>query len=161
MERVFSQTFGVVGAIIERDGRFLLVKESQAGRPDHGKWSHPAGWIDVGEDPREAVAREVREETGFRFTPTHLLGVYSLVRRDLAEHLGATPHAIKLLFMGTISDDQTTELGDDVSEVSWFTPEQIHSMDSATLRDSDIKQMVRDYVAGRRYPLESLRHTVA
>ncbi len=44
--RVFTQTFGAVGTILEGDGKILLVKE--AGGRDKGKWSHPAGWIDVG-----------------------------------------------------------------------------------------------------------------
>lgn len=91
MKRVFSQTFGVVGAIIEKGGKILLVRDFGKGHPDHGKWSHPAGWIDVGENPVDAVKREVKEETGFDFTPTYILGAYSLVRRDVEKALGATP----------------------------------------------------------------------
>ena len=82
--RVFSQTFGVVGGLLEKDGKFLLVKESKRKGPDDGKWSQPAGWIDVGEDPVAAGKREVEEETGVEFTPTAILGVYSLVREDVA-----------------------------------------------------------------------------
>ena len=66
-ERVFTQVFGVVGAIIEKEGKILLVKE--AGTHDKGKWNQPAGWIDVGEDPIEMVKRELKEETGLDFNP--------------------------------------------------------------------------------------------
>ena len=48
MQRVFTQTFGVVGALLVRDGKILLVKE--AGKMDNGKWNQPAGWPEVGED---------------------------------------------------------------------------------------------------------------
>jgi len=62
MKRVFTQTFGVVGAIIEKEGKILLVKETK--KVAKGLWNHPAGWIDVGENPFEAVKREVNEKVG-------------------------------------------------------------------------------------------------
>jgi len=155
MKRIFTQTFGVVGAIIEKEGKILLVKEAKKKR-DTGKWNHPAGWIELGEDPIEGVKREVKEETGLDFTPTHILGIYSLVRKDLKP----IHHPIKIIFIGDISDEETKELSDDVSEKKWFTPEEIENMDSNTLRDLDIKQMVKDYFEGKRYPLELLTHTI-
>jgi ADP-ribose pyrophosphatase YjhB (NUDIX family) len=158
-ERVFTQTFGVVGAILERDGQILLVRESNLTHPDHGKWNQPARWLDIGESPLDAVRREVLEESGFTFTPQHLLGVYSLVRGNLTKQFGATPHAIKLIFIGDISDTQIA-LHDDVSETKWFSPEEIKAMDSNTLRDLDIKQEVKDYFSGMRFPLSLVTHTI-
>ena len=160
MKRVFSQTFGVVGGILEKDGKFLLVRESQRGLPDDGKWNQPAGWIDVGEDPVAAGKREVEEETGFEFTPTGVLGVYSLVRKDVEKELDGLPHAIKIIFIGEFSERNNT-LQDDITDTKWFTPEEIYAMDNSTLRDLDIKQMVRDYLAGKNYPLGIIIHTVA
>lgn len=159
MKRVFTQTFGVVGALIVKDGKVLLVKES--GTDDKDKWNQPAGWPDVGEDLVLAAKREVEEETGYEFNPTHLLGVYSLVREDLKEKRGATPHAIKLIFIGEISDEPVKEVFGDVSEVKWFTPDEIEQMDLSSLRDLDIKQMVKDYFSGKRFPLEVIEHTVS
>lgn len=156
-KRVLTQTFGVVGAILERDGKILLVKEAQ--EVAKGLWNHPAGWIDVGENLIEAVKREVKEESGFGFEPTHILGVYSLFKKNLKERFGITPHAIKVIFIGKISDNKTGELHDDVSETKWFTPEEIYQMDINTLRDMDIKKMVKDCFAGKSYPLDFLTHT--
>jgi len=156
-KRVFTQTFGVVGAILEKDGKILLVKEAK--ERVKGMWSHPAGWIDVGENPMEAVKREVKEEAGFGFEPTHILGVYSLFLENLKERFGITPHAIKIIFIGKISDNKIGKLYNDVSETKWFTPEEIYQMDINTLRDPDIKKMVKDYFAGKRYPLDFLTHT--
>ena len=151
--RVFTQTFGVVGAIIERDGKFLLVKETKPSAKD--KWSHPAGWLEVSENPIDAVKREVQEETGFEFTPTSILGIYSLDK----DEAGITHHAIKITFLGNISDKETSGLADDVSETKWFTPEGIENM-GEELRDLDIKQMIKDYLSGKKYPLNLLTHTV-
>jgi ADP-ribose pyrophosphatase YjhB (NUDIX family) len=161
VERVFTQTFGVVAAIIERDGRFLLVREYHPTHPDHGKWNQPAGMLEVGEDPLSAVRREVLEETGYTFKPTGLLGVYSLVRQDLETFERGTPHPVKLIFVGEIGSEPVQPLADDISEVGWFTPAEIKAMEAKTLRDVDIKQEVRDYLAGRRFPLDIVHHRVA
>jgi len=155
MKRVFTQTFGVVGAIIERNGKILLVKETK--ETAKGKWSHPAGWLEVGEDPIDAVKREVKEESGFDFEPKHILGVYSLFKKES----NVIHHSIKLIFIGDISDKEVAELADDVSETDWFPPEEIEKMDSKTLRDLDIKEMVKDYFLGKKYPLNLITHTIS
>lgn len=162
MQRVYTQVFGVVAALIEREGRFLLVKENFGpAHPDDKKWNLPAGWIDVGENPLDAVRRETKEETGYEFTPTHFLSVSSLVRADIAEQFGSTLHALKLVFMGTISKKPIASLEGDTSEIRWFTAQEIDAMDAQTLRDVDIKRLVRDSLDGIKYPLEIIHHTVA
>lgn len=155
MKRVFTQTFGVVGAIIERNGKILLVKEAK--ETARGKWSHPAGWIDVGENPIDAAKREAKEETGLDFAPTHILGVYSLAKYNA----NIAHHSIKIIFIGTISNEKTGELAEDVSETKWFEPEEIYQMDASVLRDLDIKKMVKDYFSGQRFPLDLLTHTIS
>ncbi len=153
-ERVFTQTFGVVGAILEKDGRFLLVKELKSAAK--GKWNQPAGWIEVGENPADAVKREVKEETGFDFEPKNILGIYSLSKEYGIE---SGHHPIKIMFIGDISEKPGEYMKDEISETKWFTPEEIESMDLDTLRDADIKKMVRDYISGKKYPLDLLTHT--
>ncbi|MFA5746575.1 MAG: NUDIX domain-containing protein [Candidatus Paceibacterota bacterium] len=161
MKRVFTQTFGVVGALLVKEGKVLLVKEAGRKGADGGKWSHPAGWIDVGEDVIAAAKREVEEETGYEFNPAHLLGIYSLVRKDLEKELGSSPHAIKLIFIGGISDKPGKDLYDDISETKWFSPEEIEKMGPSELRDIDIKQMVKDYFSGKKYPIDIIRHAAS
>lgn len=160
MKRIFTQTFGVVGAILEKDGKILLVREHSSGKlPDAGKWNQPAGWIDVGENVLNAVKREVLEETGYLFEPTGLLGVYSLVRKDLMPALGGTPHALKFIFLGELKSlDDSKRFTNEIEETKWFTPEEIYAMDSKTLRDMDIKNEVHDYFEGKKYSLEMLHH---
>src|SRR6185369_12632122 len=60
-----------VAAIIERDGRFLLVEEETA---EGLMLNNPAGHLEPGESPAQGCARETLEETGHRFRPTALLG---------------------------------------------------------------------------------------
>src|ERR1700741_1025088 len=62
-----------VAAVVERDGRFLLVEEHTE---DGLRINQPAGHLDPGESLLQAVAREALEETAHPFTPTALLGIY-------------------------------------------------------------------------------------
>lgn len=159
MSLSFDTVFGVAGALIEKGGKFLLVKESDG--PDVGKWNTPAGRIDVGESPIESAKREVQEETGFSFTPRYLLGVYSLVRLDIKEKMNGTiVHPVKFIFIGNISKLQISGVQDDISEIKWFTPEEIQNMSKDELRDLDIKTMVDSYLGGVKYPLELIKHTI-
>ena len=63
---------GVAAVIYDRRGRLLLQK-----RADGGQWGLPGGAMEIGESVSEAIVREVREETGLRVKPRHVVGVYS------------------------------------------------------------------------------------
>lgn len=63
-----------VGVVAVQDGRLLLVRRGV--EPGKGLWALPAGYVDAGEDPREAAAREAYEETGLRVEVGRVLDVY-------------------------------------------------------------------------------------
>lgn len=58
-------------AIIDDDGRILLIRRS-----DNGKWAMPGGALEVGETPAEGVLREALEETGVTCEALALIGVH-------------------------------------------------------------------------------------
>ena len=60
-------------AIVVRDGQLLLVRRTMT--PGQGKWTIPGGFVDFDEDPRDAVVREVLEETGYHVRVVQLLDV--------------------------------------------------------------------------------------
>jgi ADP-ribose pyrophosphatase YjhB (NUDIX family) len=67
-----------VRGVVFRDERILLVRETE-----DGLWSLPGGWADAGESPREAVEKEIREESGFESRAVKLLAVYDRDRHGV------------------------------------------------------------------------------
>jgi 8-oxo-dGTP pyrophosphatase MutT (NUDIX family) len=62
-----------VAAVIFDEGRVLLQR-----RDDTGRWGLPGGGVEPGESVRQALIREVREETGLEVEPLRLIGVYPI-----------------------------------------------------------------------------------
>ena len=52
----------IVGGIIEKDGKYLLVQEAK--KKCYKKWNFPAGHLDIGETLKQGAIREIKEETG-------------------------------------------------------------------------------------------------
>jgi len=86
-----------VRAAVFRDGEILLVREAA-----DGLWALPGGWSDVNDSPREAVEREVWEESGFHVKATKLAAVYDRAKHP---HLPPMPfHIYKMFFLCEIVD---------------------------------------------------------
>lgn len=134
-----------VAAVIERDGRYLLVEETAS----HGTvLNQPAGHLEAGETLLEAVVREVLEETAHAFTPTALLGVY------LAP--GETTY-LRFAFVGAVDGPlpgRTLDAG--IVRTAWLTPEAI-AAELARHRSVLVARCIADHRAGVRYPLSLLQ----
>lgn len=139
-----------VAAVIERDGRFLLVEEQTA---DGIRLNQPAGHLDPGESLLTAAARETVEETAFGFTPTQLVGVY-LWRSQPPSGNGVT--YLRFAFCGELgAHDPGRALDDGILRALWLTPEEIAAR-AAEHRSPLVQRCVDDYLAGMRYPLDLL-----
>jgi 8-oxo-dGTP diphosphatase len=69
-----------VGAIVLEGEKVLMVKRGN--NPGKGKWSFPGGLVNIGEEVREAVKREVKEETGLSVKIGDLAGVIDVILKD-------------------------------------------------------------------------------
>jgi ADP-ribose pyrophosphatase YjhB (NUDIX family) len=101
-----------VRAAVFREGKVLLVREAA-----DGLWTLPGGWADVNDSPREAVEREVREESGFHSRATKLAAVY-----DRAKHPHDPPlpfHVYKMCFVCEIIGGEATP-SRETPEVGFF-----------------------------------------
>jgi ADP-ribose pyrophosphatase YjhB (NUDIX family) len=81
-----------VRGVVFRDEQILLVKERE-----DGCWTLPGGWVDIGESPSLAVAREVYEESGYQTKAIKLLAIYDR-NHPRHEHPPMPHHVYKLFF---------------------------------------------------------------
>lgn len=77
--RANSLVVAVAAVVRDASGRLLMIE-----RADNGLWAVPGGAQDIGETTREAVVREVREETGVEVEVTGVVGIYSDPRHVIA-----------------------------------------------------------------------------
>jgi mutator protein MutT len=69
-----------VGGVVILDGRVVLVRRGK--EPLRGRWVVPGGTVELGETLREALVREMHEETGLRVEPRDLLAVFDRIEWD-------------------------------------------------------------------------------
>jgi 8-oxo-dGTP pyrophosphatase MutT (NUDIX family) len=126
-----------VAALIEREGKFLLVKEMINGKV---VYNQPAGHLEPGESLLEAVIRETLEETRYDFTPTALQGVYRFVP-DPAQDSSY----IRFLFRGTVGGNLGGKLDAGIISADWLSIEEIKSCKDQH-RSPLVLQCVKDYL---------------
>ena len=120
-------------AVVERRGKILLTHWRRGHL--HG-WTLPGGGIDPGEDPRDAVVREVDEETGLEAKVGKLLGVDSrvMVREDVPEGHEPELHTIRIVYRATVKDGPLRhEIGGSSDEARWVPLREIKSLRTLSL----------------------------
>ena len=138
-----------VAAIIEKDGRYLLIEEhTQEGL----RLNNPAGHLDPGESPAEGRAREALEETAHPFTPTALVGIY--MSRFQRPATGEDITYMRLAFCGELGEHQThLKLDEGIERTLWMTPEEVRAS-AHRHRSPLVLQCIEDHLAGQRFPLQ-------
>ncbi|MCK9260492.1 MAG: NUDIX hydrolase [Azoarcus sp.] len=138
-----------VAALIERDGRFLMVEEETE---DGLRFNQPAGHLEEGESLVQAAIRETLEETAHRFVPEYLVGVYQWPRPQ-----GDITY-LRFAFGGQVGEEVPgLKLDDGIVRAVWMSPAEIRET-AERHRSPLIVQCVDDWLAGRRYELDLLRH---
>jgi phosphatase NudJ len=140
-----------VAAIIERDGRYLLIEEHT---PEGLRLNNPAGHLERGESPLQAVQREALEETACTFEPQALLGIYLARFERLAT--GEDITYVRFAYSGTVGEPQAGHaLDEGIVRTLWMHPDEIRAQ-SARLRSPLVWQCIEDHRAGRRLPLDAV-----
>lgn len=141
-----------VAAVIERDGRYLLIEEHT---PEGLRLNNPAGHLDPGESPEQACAREALEETAHRFQPTALVGIY--LSRFQRTATGEDITYLRFAFCGDLGEAVAGRtLDDGIVRTLWMTPDEIRQS-AARHRSPLVLRCMEDHLAGRRHPLELVR----
>ncbi|GHU33784.1 NUDIX hydrolase [Betaproteobacteria bacterium] len=134
-----------VAAVVERDGKFLLVEEET----DEGiRFNQPAGHLECGESLTDAVVREVLEETAYTFVPRFLVGIYHWPhpRKDITY--------LRFAFGGeVVGHEPERKLDTGILGARWLSLDEIQA-NADRHRSPMILRCIEDWHVGKRYPLE-------
>ena len=108
----------IVGGVIEKDGKFLLVQEAK--EKCRGKWNIPAGHLDPNETIFEGAKREVFEECGCKVEISGILQIGNKIASDNAW--------VSVIFSTKLLEDNIKFDTDEILDVKWFTYEEIMTM---------------------------------
>ncbi|MBT9522161.1 MAG: NUDIX hydrolase [Dechloromonas sp.] len=139
-----------VAAVVQRDGKFLLVEEeTEAGLA----FNQPAGHLEEGESLLDAVAREALEETAYHFKPTHLVGVYNWTHPTKED----TTY-LRFAFAGELRGYEAgRQLDDGIVAARWLTLAEVRATQEKH-RSPLILRCIEDFIAGKSCPLDLLVH---
>jgi len=112
-----------VGAVIVKNEQVLVV--CRANPPLQGQWSIPGGLVDSGETIKEAVIREIREETSLTIEPLELLEVFERILRDANSRVQY--HFVVIDYLCRIVSGEP-HAGTDVSETRWASFEELNGL---------------------------------
>ena len=119
------------GALIKKDGKFLLLKRANT-KIFNNYWTMPGGKIENNESPKDAVKREVKEETNLDFKPTF----FKIYNEDFPKFdWKAKVRIFHGEFIGTVG------INEESSEFRWFSPDEIKKMKLAF----NHKEIINDF----------------
>ena len=130
-----------VSAVVEHQGRYLLVEEYAMGDV---VLTQPGGHIEAGESPEQAVIREVLEETGCNVTCGELIGLYLWIHPQTRQQF------VKIVYVGTfLGYDELRALDQGIIARRWLTRTDIEHR-RGVLRTPVVLRCVHDFEAGTR-----------
>jgi 8-oxo-dGTP pyrophosphatase MutT (NUDIX family) len=136
-----------VAAVVEREGRFLVVEERISGRL---VLNQPAGHLEAGETLVEAAVREAREETAWRFTPAAMIGTYLWRNPDNGRSY------LRFAFSGSVDDHRPQQsLDTGIVRALWLTHDQLLAQPHR-LRSPLVLRCIDDYLLGKSQPLDAV-----
>lgn len=140
-----------VAAIVEREGRFLLIEEHVGNRL---VINQPAGHLEHNETLAEAVIRETLEETAWSFVPEAVSGIY------LWQHPERNLSFLRVAFVGSVTEHHANRrLDRGIRRTLWLRRDEV-AQRAEHLRSPMVLQCIDDHLAGQRYPLGLLTHLI-
>jgi len=136
-----------VAALIEADGRFLVVEEAVEGQL---LYNQPAGHLEEGEELMQAVIRETLEETAWIVEPRALSGIYRWRRGP-----SGTTFLRFAFICQPIEEHTDRSLDPDIERCLWMSRGELARM-PGSLRSPLVLRCIDDYLAGSSYPLALL-----
>lgn len=138
----------IVGGIIEKDNKILMVKEAK--KKCYGKWNVPAGHLENGETIFEGAIREIFEETGCK---VRLKNVLPIMSKDIEDTT-----LLIITFTTELLEEKILFNKEEILDVKWFSKEELMDMADKELRDGKrIKTTLQMLKENKTYPLDTIK----
>jgi len=138
-----------VATVVERDSKFLMVRETIGGEQ---VINQPAGHVEPGEDVMAAALRETMEETGWEVAITGFLGFSNA----MSPTTGITYY--RLVFVAeALNFNADAEIDNDIDCAEWMTLDEIKDPTNKP-RSEMVHQAIDDFISGRVFSLEMFRN---
>lgn len=122
----------IVGGIIEKEGKYLLVQEAK--KKYYEKWNFPAGHLDFNESLEQGAIREIKEETG---CDVKLDGVCYVANRILEDDL-----FVMIVFNAKLINENIEFDKEEILDVKWFDYDEIVNKMESMLRGNYVRTAV-------------------
>jgi len=129
------------GAVVERDGKYLIIEEIASGRR---VLTQPGGHLEACESSEYAVERETLEESGCIVRAGELLGVYAWTQPETGRQYLRIMHVAEF-----VSRDENAPLDTGVVGVHWFSEQELWR-ERHRLRTPAVLRAIEDYRHGLR-----------
>ena len=122
----------IVGGIIEKEGKYLLVQEAK--KKCYEKWNFPAGHLDFNESLEQGAIREIKEDTG---CDVKLDGVCYVANRILEDDL-----FVMIVFNAKLINENIEFDKEEILDVKWFDYDEIVNKMESMLRGNYVRTAV-------------------
>ncbi len=138
----------IVGGIIEKDNKILMVKEAK--KKCYGKWNIPAGHLENEETIFEGAIREIFEETGCK---VRLKNVLPIMSKEIENTT-----LIIITFTTELLEENISFNKEEILDVQWIPKEELKEMPDEKLRDKKgVKITLKALKENKVYSLDSVK----
>ena len=123
--------FLVVAAITEHNGKYLIAQRLPTCKNAPLKWEFPGGKIEFGEDPRDALKREIKEELDIKIKVGDIFETTSHILKKQNEDI----HIVTLFYKCTLVSG--TPQKQQVNDYAWVKKENLNNFQF--INESDLK----------------------
>ncbi len=124
----------MVSALIEKNGKYLVLQRSEKNITNKNKWQFPEGKVKPGEDMLKALKRELLEETSLVLTNAKLFGIHSSILKEVRRIFRVFRIVFKCKVMGKV------KLSKDHKDFKWLSLKQIEKLDF--IEGFDVKNII-------------------